>query len=141
MTISTSPLAPSNADLLAFCDAIVKLDAANVLTADMFAPKPTPTIAPAKAAKAPAKVRKSAPTIAPAARKARKEADVKQAANLRETTDGRMMDSTDGSATVNQVKRNTAYAEKHGFIVEDFASFSMADASDWLTDAKSVVAA
>jgi hypothetical protein len=122
MTISTSPLAPSNADLLAFCDAIVKLDAANVLTADMFAPKPTPT-------------------IAPAARKARKEADVKQAANLRETTDGRMMDSTDGSATVNQVKRNTAYAEKHGFIVEDFASFSMADASDWLTDAKSVVAA
>jgi hypothetical protein len=138
MTISTSPLAPSNADLLAFCDVIVKLDAANVLTADMFAPKPTPTIAPAKA---PAKVRKSAPTIAPAARKARKEADVKQAANLRETTDGRMMDSTDGSATVNQVKRNTAYAEKHGFIVEDFASFSMADASDWLTDAKSVVAA
>jgi hypothetical protein len=113
-------------------DLIVALDKsyATATIAETPAPMPATTTRTRK----PAQTTPNATKVT--AKKAAKKAEVKSSPKMRETTDGRMMNAEDGTATKNQVARNTAFAKKHGFIVEDFASYSMADASDWLTDAK-----
>lgn len=142
MAIATAPLAPANAELIAFAEVVTALASKGFTSEQINALFDTPTIAetPAPMPVTVVKPTKVAQTKPVAKRTpARKAADVQAAPNMRLTTDGRMMNAENGTATKNQITRNIAFAEKHGFIVEDFASFSMADASDWYADAKSAL--
>lgn len=130
-------IAPSNADLIAFCNTIVSLDKAGILSKDAFkAVEPvqvTPTIEHTPVIRQTRKAAEVKPT--------RKPVTVKSSAkHLVATKNGGMMDSRPGSSTPNQIRKLVAlFADNNlealtAIEKRDLGKMSMAAVSDYRFD-------